>query len=180
MRHAARKRPSLIRRISSSLRAQDPIEDGLNALSERLGLCEHQEAKPDHLACEVHSASDIPSSIIYAPDMDGQVDPGEVVWFWAPSDHSPQHVVERSLVVVARTAESIYGLLTSPNPDHETDDHWMDIGSGPWDASGRQSWVRVDKIVTVPETHIRRQGIVMPQQRFERIANRLRQEYGWR
>ncbi|AZA11920.1 type II toxin-antitoxin system PemK/MazF family toxin [Corynebacterium gerontici] len=179
MRHAAKKKRSIFRRMGDSMRARDTIDDGLGALSERLGFREHQDTKPEQLHCEVHHSADRPHSIVYAPDMDGQIDPGEVVWFWAPSDHGDQLLNERSLVVVARSADMISGLLTSPNPDHERDEHWLDIGSGPWDASGRQSWVRIDKLVSVPQSHIRRQGVVMPQQRFERIANRLRQDFGW-
>ena len=124
--------------------------------------------------------------------MDGQVDPGEVVWFWVPNhdadpndetttttDDTTPKFTERALVVIGRTGDHVLGLITSPNPEHADDEKWLDIGSGPWDEQGRRSWLRLDKVIKVAETAIRRQGAVIPLGRFNRIASRLRNEYGW-
>lgn len=161
---------------------QSPLDDGLAHLNDRLGLYEsthHRTLRQDSPACEVAAAVDCARNIFYAPDMDGQVDPGEVVWFWAPTSDVDPSPLERALVVIGRHGPDILGLLTSPNPIHQREDSWLDIGAGPWDETGRQSWVRLDKVVKLPETSIRRQGAVIPQSRFERIANRLRADYGW-
>lgn len=117
--------------------------------------------------------------IFYAPDMDGQADPGEVVWIWAPADGVGNPPRERAMVVVGRTRSTILGLLISCNPEHRGDDAWIDIGAGGWDERGRQSWVRVDRILEVSELGTRRQGTVVPRGRFERLANRLRNEFSW-
>ncbi|MBP3088105.1 growth inhibitor PemK [Corynebacterium sp. sy017] len=160
---------------------QNPLDTGLSALNERLGLhkknhspvAEHNVHK--YIDCQVSSSSECARNIIYAPDMDGQVDPGEIVWFFAPTNKKK----ERALVVIARHGAEVLGLLTSSNPEHDKEDSWLDIGVGPWDESGKQNWVRLDKIIRVPEIAIRRQGAIIPRSRFERIANRLRAEYGW-
>lgn len=158
------------------------VNTGLERINARLGLRNdapsNSENKITH-ACSVADAADCARSIVYAPDMDGQVDPGEVVWFWAPCDDPNKEFEERSLVVVGRQIDEVLGLLTSPNPDHADEENWLDIGSGPWDEYGRQSWVRLDRVVKVPEYGIRREGAVLPKHRFDRIANRLRNEYGW-
>lgn len=157
---------------------QNPLDVGLQTLNERLGRANANEHRLHALPCTVKETRRCTRGLCYAPDMDGQVDPGEVVWFWAPNDEGGR-TSERAIVVVGREEDHVLGLITSPNPDHAAEPSWLDIGSGPWDASGRQSWVRLDRLVVVPESAIRRQGAVMPQRRFDRIAQRLRTEYGW-
>ncbi|MCQ9353232.1 type II toxin-antitoxin system PemK/MazF family toxin [Corynebacterium sp. 153RC1] len=154
---------------------------GLDRISERLGLSNPSEdaARALENACIVCDAQTLSRDIVYAPDMDGKVDPGEVVWFWAPIDSRTKELTERAMVVIGRTGEHVLGLVTSTDPDHGEEYNWIDIGAGPWDGEGRQSWVRVDRVVQVPEYSIRREGAVLPQHRFERIANRLRTDFGW-
>lgn len=161
---------------------KNPLDDGLAHLNDRLGLKESYHlvrTRLDSPECHVAASADCARSIFYAPDMDGQVDPGEVVWFWAPPMNAESTPMERALVVIGRHGSDVLGLITSPNPVHKKEDSWLDIGAGPWDETGRQSWVRLDKVIKLPETSIRRQGSVIPQSRFERIANRLRADYGW-
>lgn len=168
----------------------DSLTEGLDRLNNRLGICTSSEdnKKPHPLEFTVESTAGNPRAIIYAPDMDGQVDPGEVVWFWAPA-HATPHVaprtaaaneaIERAMVVVARHHDDVLGLLLSTNIEHSDDSHWLDVGAGPWDETGQQAWVRLDRTIRIPESAIRRQGAVMPQGRFERISIRLRREFGW-
>ena len=111
--------------------------------------------------------------------MDGQADPGEVIWVWIQPNLPGHPARERAMVVVGRSQHLLLGLLISPNPEHANEDNWIDIGSGGWDVAGRQCWVRLDKILEVPESTIRRQGAIMPKSRFERIAQRLRSDYSW-
>jgi hypothetical protein len=40
--------------------------------------------------------------------------------------------------------------------------------------------VRLDRVLEVPEHGIRREGAVVPQDRFDAVANELRGSYGWR
>lgn len=174
-----RDRIQRLKKIPSAFKSepQNPLEDGLNRLSSRLGLQEQRTRLRSRLShCTVAPAEECARTIFYAPDMDGQVDPGEVVWFWTPHKQTP---IERALVVVGRSGSQILGLLASSNPEHSQDRSWLDIGSGPWDENGRQSWVRLDRVIKIPETEIRRQGAVIPPRRFERIANRLRADFGW-
>ena len=58
-------------------------------------------------------------------------------------------------------------------------EEWLDIGTGEWDESGRQCWVRMDRVLEISEEQCRRQGTLFPERRFERIANRLRSRYHW-
>lgn len=55
----------------------------------------------------------------------------------------------------------------------------MNIGSGSWDYEGRTSWVRLDRVLDVPEEGIRREGAILERHTFELVAARLRAEYSW-
>lgn len=55
----------------------------------------------------------------------------------------------------------------------------MDIGAGPWDSKGRPSEVKLDRILQVNPRDVRREGGVLDEQVFDRVAERLRQAHGW-
>lgn len=90
--------------------------------------------------------------------MDGQADSGEVVWVWVPAEGKQAPPRERAILVVGRTRTTVLGLLISPNPKHALDDAWLEIGSGEWDESGCDCWVRLDRLLEVSEEQVRRQG----------------------
>ncbi|WP_433803245.1 type II toxin-antitoxin system PemK/MazF family toxin [Actinomycetospora sp. CA-084318] len=128
----------------------------------------------------------VPSSerarqISYAPDLDGAADPGEIVWTWVPFEEDASQGKDRPVLVVARAAEAgeLLGLMLSSQGHRADDANWLPIGSGPWDREGRDSYVRLDRVLEVPEHGIRREGAVMPQDRFDRVAAELRSAYGW-
>jgi hypothetical protein len=53
------------------------------------------------------------------------------------------------------------------------------IGTGDWDHESRHSWVRLDRVLDVPEESIRREGAIVDRITFEMVATRLRTEYRW-
>jgi hypothetical protein len=57
--------------------------------------------------------------------------------------------------------------------------HWMAIGGGTWDSRNRMSYVRLDRVLTLPANSIRREASVLDQHRFSVIATKLRDDYGW-
>jgi hypothetical protein len=128
----------------------------------------------------------VPSSerareVAYAPDMDGAADPGEIVWTWVPFEEDASQGKDRPVLVVARAGEAgeLLGLMLSSQGHRADDRNWVPIGSGPWDREGRDSYVRLDRVLEVPEHGIRREGAIMPRDRFDLVANELRGSYGW-
>lgn len=107
--------------------------------------------------------------------MDGQAEPGEVVWVTVPSTPPSQ----RCVLIVGREHHDVLGLLISPDKDHAEDEDWLAIGAGEWEPSGEPCWVRVDKTLLIPEIDVLRRGAFVPQRRFERVANRLRDRFDW-
>jgi len=117
--------------------------------------------------------------IEYSPDLDGRADPGEIVWTWVAYEEDPSQGKDRPVLVVGRDGETLLGLMLSSQSKHDGDRDWIAVGSGSWDAEGRPSWIRLDRVLDVPEAGIRREGAVMDRDKFEVVATRLRADFSW-
>ncbi len=117
--------------------------------------------------------------ITYAPDPDGAADPGEIVWTWVPFEEDDGRGKDRPLLVVGRGGGRLLGLMLSSQHDRAGDRGWVPIGSGAWDRAGRESFVRLDRVIEVDEHGIRREGAVLDRGRFDAVAARLRADHGW-
>ena len=86
----------------------------------------------------------------YAPDLDGQADPGEIVWTWVAYEDQPRRGKDRPVLVIGRESRTLFGLMLSSQDHHQGDPAWLPLGSGPWDGEGRPSWVRLDRVLEMP------------------------------
>jgi hypothetical protein len=118
--------------------------------------------------------------LVYAPKLDGAADPGEVVWTWVEYEEGDGRGKDRPVLVVGRDGDELLGLMLSSNADREGQRGWLGLGAGTWDGANRSSWVRLDRTLSVPEHGIRREGAVLDRERFEMVADRLRQTYRWK
>lgn len=118
-------------------------------------------------------------TVAYAPAPDGAADPGEIVWTWVPFEEDDGRGKDRPLLVVGRSAGDLLGLMLSSQHRRDGEPDWVSIGSGAWDREGRESFVRLDRVLEVAEHGIRREGAVLDRDRFERVAVQLRGRYGW-
>ncbi|HST64369.1 MAG TPA: type II toxin-antitoxin system PemK/MazF family toxin [Mycobacteriales bacterium] len=117
--------------------------------------------------------------IAYAPRPDGDADPGEIVWAWVPYEEDDGRGKDRPLLVVGRSGTHLLALMLSSQHDRAGDRNWLSVGTGAWDEQGRESWVRLDRVLEVAEHGIRREGAVLGRDRFDRVAAQLRSHYGW-
>lgn len=117
----------------------------------------------------------------WAPQPDGQPDPGEIVWTWVPFEEDHSVGKDRPVLLVGVDGDWLLGVaLTSK--DHDVDAaqearegrQWVDIGSGGWDREGRPSEVRVNRIVRVDPARVRREGAVVAAEVFEQVADAIR------
>ncbi len=85
------------------------------------------------------------------------------------------------MLLVGRDGDWLLGLpLTSK--DHDLDEHqerasgreWVDIGAGGWDSRGRPSEARVNRVVRVHPTRVRRSGVALDERRFAEVAAAVR------
>jgi hypothetical protein len=117
--------------------------------------------------------------LVYAPELDGQADPGEIVWTWVRYEDNPREGKDRPVLVIGRENRTLFGLMLSSQPERDGQRHWLALGSGPWDGQNRPSWVRLDRVLTLREDGIRREGAVLDRARFDRVCEVLRAKYGW-
>lgn len=118
---------------------------------------------------------DIPA-IEYEPDLDGDPDPGEVVWTWVPYEDDPTQGKDRPVLVIGRSGTELAVLLmTSKDHDRDADDearrsrYWFDVGPGEWDSRGRPSEVRLDRLLRIDPATVRREGAVLDRARFDAV-----------
>ncbi|WP_377576160.1 type II toxin-antitoxin system PemK/MazF family toxin [Micromonospora sonneratiae] len=117
--------------------------------------------------------------LTYAPELDGQADPGEIVWTWVSYEDDPRQGKDRPVLVVGRESRTLFGLMLSSQSDRDGQRHWLALGPGDWDRDKRPSWVRLDRVLTMREDSIRREGAVLDRARFDRVGQALRAGYGW-
>ena len=118
--------------------------------------------------------------LVYAPQLDGRADPGEIVWTWVPYEDLPEQGKDRPVLVVGREGAVLLGLMLSSQHDRDGQRDWLALGAGAWDREDRPSWIRLDRVIRVAEDGIRREGAVLDRQRFDQVAAALRKGYGWR
>lgn len=120
----------------------------------------------------------------YRPQSDdGMADPGEVVWTWVPFEEDHLRGKDRPVLIVGADGPHLLGLImTSKDHDRDAADEarfgrvWLDIGSGAWDPSGRDSEVRVDRVLRIDPGSVRREGATIGPELFGRVAGAMRAE----
>ena len=117
----------------------------------------------------------------YRPQADGQPDPGEIVWAWVPYEEDADRGKDRPVLLLGRRGEHWLALmLTSQDHDRDAADearwgrHWMDVGTGDWDRERRPSEVRLDRLLELDPTRVRREGAALDRATFEAVVEAAR------
>ncbi|MBU8553195.1 MULTISPECIES: type II toxin-antitoxin system PemK/MazF family toxin [Streptomyces] len=160
------------------------IDDTDDAVPGRHGPFATTEADPREVG---------PVRTEYSPAHDGDPDPGEIVWTWVPYEENDGRGKDRPVLVVAREpAGTLLAVqLSSKRHDRAAGGaakplQWsrgshrgVPIGRGPWDRSGRDSWVDVDRVLRLYDAGMRREACALDRMRFDLVRRRLRERYGW-
>jgi PemK-like, MazF-like toxin of type II toxin-antitoxin system len=179
--------PKLIRQLQNSAAAQpglrDSIQRGIKIGMDVIGGGASEPPSEITTGRPVTNTS-TPTAhrahrLVYAPDLDGPASTGEVVWTWVARDDDPTCGNDRPVLVVGRDRHTLLGLILSSQENCATDRDWVRIGSCSWDDDGRPSWIRLDRVLDVPEEGIRREGAILERQVFDVVAARLRADYSW-
>lgn len=160
--------PRLLRELSKSTSAPGPTNRPAHA--DRPGPSAPSRSNP---------TGDRARRIDYSPALDGAADPGEIVWTWVEFEEDAGQGKDRPVLVVGRDGATLLGLMLSSQGRRRVDTNWVSIGSGDWDRERRESFVRLDRILDVPESGIRREGAILPRGQFDRVADVLRRSYNW-
>ena len=171
--------PRLIRQLQKSPTLQRGIKIGIDAIIGAVA-----EPPAEITTGRPVTRSSAPTAhrarrLVYSPNLDGRADPGEVVWTWVTYEEDPTRGKDRPVLVVGRDHATLLGLVLSSQERHAADRDWVGIGSGSWDYDGRPSWVRLDRVLDVPEESIRREGAILERAVFDVVAARLRRDYSW-
>jgi hypothetical protein len=120
----------------------------------------------------------------YSPEADGRPDPGEVVWAWVAYEDDPSQGKDRPVLVIGRDRDGLLCLqLTSKDHDRDAEDearygrYWMDVGSGAWDREERESEVRLDRLLRMPESEVRREGDALDRGMFDAVVAAAREHH---
>lgn len=134
--------------------------------------------KPSAPATGASDGSDYPGdyrdmiNFEYSPSLDGDADPGEIVWTWVPFEEDHSQGKDRPVLLVGRDGEYLLALMMT-SKDHNNREHadsnYLDIGSGPWDPQGRASEVKLNRVIRVRPDAMRREGAIMPEDTFRLI-----------
>ncbi|ORI17233.1 type II toxin-antitoxin system PemK/MazF family toxin [Rhodococcus sp. 1168] len=173
-RIARREGPRLFRQLQSS----GALQKGMDALSSRGSsgpTVDQGRPVASHTVPTAHRAR----RVEYSPDLDGKADPGEIVWTWVTYEEDANQGKDRPVLVVGRDGDVLLGLMLSSQSKRDGERDWVAIGSGSWDSEGRPSWIRLDRVLDVPESGIRREGAVLLKSKFDLVASRLRRDFSW-
>jgi hypothetical protein len=106
----------------------------------------------------------------YAPCLDGDPDPGEVVWTWVSYEDDPTQGKDRPVIVLGRRGMRLVAVsLTSKAHNGE-----LLVGTGPWDSQGRPSYAKVDRLLEVDPANVRREGAILDRRRFDEVVAAVR------
>jgi hypothetical protein len=171
--------PELIRQLQQSPTVQRGIKIAVDAI-----VGSASEPPAEITAGRPVTRDSVPTAyrarrLVYSPNLDGRADPGEIVWTWVVYEEDPTRGEDRPVLVVGRDRRTLLGLMLSSQERHHDDRDWVGIGSGTWDYEGRASWVRLVRVLDVPEEGIRREGAILDREVFVVVAARLRAEYSW-
>lgn len=118
--------------------------------------------------------------VTYAPHLDGDPDPGEIVWTWVPFEEDATRGKDRPVLLVGHDGPWLLGLMLTSKDHHApvTDRpgagrEWLDIGAGPWDARRRPSEVRLDRVLRLDPQAVRREGAVLPRAVFDQVTRAM-------
>ena len=114
-------------------------------------------------------------TIEYSPRIDGDPDPGEVVWTWVPFEEDPDQGKDRPVVVIGRRGRSLVGVpLTTRQNGREAQ---ISIGTGDWDPKRRQSYAGIWRMLDIDADRTRREGAVLERHRFDAVTAAVDEYY---
>lgn len=120
----------------------------------------------------------------YAPVDDEHADPGEVVWAWVPFEEDASKGKDRPVLVIGRDGDQLLALqLTSKDHDRDSAQetaagrYWMDVGTGGWDRERRPSEARVNRLLRLDHSSVRRSGDRLDEALFEQVVAQVRRYF---
>ena len=118
----------------------------------------------------------------YAPERDGDADPGEVVWTWVAYEDDPTQGKDRPVLVLGWHGAKLAAVQLSSKDHSQRNDarEWVEVGRGGWDPQNRVSYADASRLLTVEPSAVRREGAALDEAAFARVLTRVGELHDWR
>lgn len=100
----------------------------------------------------------------YAPKLDGEPDPGEVIWTWVPYVENDGRGKDRPVLIIARLDAQSWAACYLSTKHHRD---FVSVGTGSWDSQGRESYLSPERVLRVTDAGMRRESIGIDRSRYE-------------
>lgn len=106
-------------------------------------------------------------TVEYTPQLDGDPDPGEVVWTWVPFEDDPTLGKDRPVLVIGRHGAVLSGVALTSKNKHRDD--YVEVGVGDWDSRHRPSYAKVEHLLDIDPHEVRREGAILNRRQFDDV-----------
>lgn len=111
----------------------------------------------------------------YAPSLDGEPDPGEVIWTWVPYVENDGRGKDRPVLIIARLDAGAWAACYLSTKQHRD---FVSVGSGPWDSQGRESFLSPERVLRVTGDGMRRESMGMDRVHYDRAVQAVKRWHG--
>lgn len=111
----------------------------------------------------------------YAPKLDGEPDPGEVIWTWVPYVENDGRGKDRPVLIIARLDSESWAACYLSTKQHRD---FVPVGTGTWDSQGRESYLSPERVLRVTEEGMRRESTGVDRVHFDRAVQAIREWHG--
>lgn len=106
----------------------------------------------------------------YAPDPDGDPDPGEVIWTWVPYVENDGRGKDRPVLIIGRIdARTVVGCYLSTKYHRD----FVSIGTGGWDSQMRESFLSPERLLRITHEGMRRESVRVDRRRFDEAVTHV-------
>jgi hypothetical protein len=119
------------------------------------------------------TARPVPSElqIQYTPQLDGDPDPGEVVWTWVPFEEDQTLGKDRPVVIIGRRGDVLSGVALTTKQHDGPNAQLVEVGTGEWDSRHRTSYAKVDRLLDINTDAVRREGAILNRRQFDEVVD---------
>jgi hypothetical protein len=146
------------------------IDKVSGAVQRATAAVRHRERNTGKVERRPHpTARPVPAElqIQYTPQLDGDPDPGEVVWTWVPFEEDETLGKDRPVVIIGRRGDVLSGVaLTTKSHDGD-----VEVGTGEWDSGHRTSYAKVDRLLDINADAVRREGAILNRRQFDEVVD---------
>ncbi|MBO1901860.1 hypothetical protein J4H92_07850 [Leucobacter weissii] len=103
----------------------------------------------------------------YSPLLDGEPDPGEVVWTWVPYVENDGRGKDRPVLIIASLSDGAFAGCYLSTKQHRG---FVPVGTGPWDPQGRESFLSPERLLRVTDGGMRRETMGLDRAAFDRAV----------